>query len=890
MPDRENPKDAPRPEDLTTPYRTPPGAEETTEEPIRPALTALGERYDLLGELGRGGMGVVYKARDKETGGVVALKVLQAEIAARPDVIERFKSELLLARKVTHKNVCRTHELLRFGDTVAISMEYVEGESLRAILKRFGGVPLRRGLEWTAQICSALAEAHAQGVIHRDLKPENIVIARDGTAKVMDFGIARCLEPQGTAAATASALATIIGTPAYMSPEQAEGKPADHRTDIYSLGLVLYEMFTGRRAFDAATPVALMAKHLHETAPPPREVEPLLPAFLARAIEKCLEKDPQQRFPSAAALASVLDKREVPEAAEGEASAAAPLPRGFRRRAWATVGIVAALAFALGLSTSFLRTSPRPYWKLPSEAAAQVLAHGGNVYQAGVSPDGNQFVYVFEAELHLQTIGGGQPRKLTSDGFRKAWPRFSPDGRRIVYERHSREGDAASLYEIELPAGVPRLLLEDAVKGEWSPDGKQLAFIRPSTRQAYVANADGSQPRSLGSSWVWPLSGVSWSPDGKRLALVDDGKVYLVSRDGASRKQVPIVGVSPDERVLAVAFTPDKDFVLVMRPTGGQTHQLYSLSLLNGSLLPFIVGRFDVSNPTFARNGQSVLVTAVEERERIVASRVGPQKRGSLQQLTFGASPIRFRLSPDDLQIAYVDWRGAGRGELWLVNRDGTDPRLLTRETDGMSELAWAPDGRSLVFTGREGLWILPLAVGKPHLLNTFKGSPRSKRHPSYTFDGGHIVFLQTAEGRDNIWKTPAAGGEATPLTTDGSCAVPVASPAGPEVAYYRKNAQDKYELRIVDTRTSQDRLVLGEQVLAELNLNPGLPLRWSRDGRHLFVDTARGLLRVGAAGGRPEPFSFHVGAEFEVDSSQQTILFLDSTFSAQLWLYTDLR
>jgi hypothetical protein len=117
-----------------------------------------------------------------------------------------------------------------------------------------------------------------------------------------------------------------------------------------------------------------------------------------------------------------------------------------------------------------------------------------------------------------------------------------------------------------------------------------------------------------------------------------------------------------------------------------------------------------------------------------------------------------------------------------------------------------------------------------------------------------------------------------------------VASPAGPEVAYYRKNAQDKYELRIVDTRTSQDRLVLGEQVLAELNLNPGLPLRWSRDGRHLFVDTARGLLRVGAAGGRPEPFSFHVGAEFEVDSSQQTILFLDSTFSAQLWLYTDLR
>jgi len=227
---------------------------EVTQDIHPPAPGALSERYDLLGELGRGGMGVVYKARDKETGGVVALKVLQAEIAARPDVIERFKSELLLARKITHKNVCRTHELLRFGDTVVISMEYVEGESLRAVLRRFGGVPLRRGLEWTTQICSALAEAHAQGVVHRDLKPENILIARDGSAKVMDFGIARSLEPQ----ATATAMATIIGTPAYMSPEQAEGKPVDHRTDIYALGLVLYEMFTGRPAFQADTPIGML--------------------------------------------------------------------------------------------------------------------------------------------------------------------------------------------------------------------------------------------------------------------------------------------------------------------------------------------------------------------------------------------------------------------------------------------------------------------------------------------------------------------------------------------------------------------------------------------------------------------------------------------------------
>ncbi|MCI0403692.1 MAG: serine/threonine protein kinase, partial [Acidobacteria bacterium] len=290
-----------------------------TQDIHSPAPDALRERYELLGELGRGGMGVVYKARDKETGGVVALKVLQAEIAARPDVIERFKSELLLARKITHKNVCRTYELLRFGDTVVISMEYVEGESLRAVLKRFGSAPLRRGLEWAAQICSALAEAHGQGVVHRDLKPENILIARDGAAKVMDFGIARSLEPQATATAT------VIGTPAYMSPEQAEGKPVDHRTDIYALGLVLYEMFTGRPAFQADTPIGMLTARLQETPPPPSSVEPDLPDRIDRAIQKCLERKPEKRFQSVTDLEAALTRKTAARPVAGEAGGV-PLP------------------------------------------------------------------------------------------------------------------------------------------------------------------------------------------------------------------------------------------------------------------------------------------------------------------------------------------------------------------------------------------------------------------------------------------------------------------------------------------------------------------------------------------------------------------------------------
>ncbi|MGH9669832.1 MAG: serine/threonine-protein kinase, partial [Terriglobales bacterium] len=199
----------------TTPY----GSEEPTAEQrwATSAPTSLRQRYDILRELGRGGMGVVYQARDRETDEMVALKVINPQIAADQAIVERFKNELRLARKITHKNVCRMYELLRFDDTVAIAMEYVEGESLRAILDRYGSVPLRRGMEWTGQICAALAEAHAQGIVHRDLKPENLLVDPYGQIKVMDFGIARSVDSRVTGTGV------IIGTPAYMSPEQAEG-------------------------------------------------------------------------------------------------------------------------------------------------------------------------------------------------------------------------------------------------------------------------------------------------------------------------------------------------------------------------------------------------------------------------------------------------------------------------------------------------------------------------------------------------------------------------------------------------------------------------------------------------------------------------------------------
>ncbi|MGH9574048.1 MAG: serine/threonine protein kinase [Candidatus Acidiferrales bacterium] len=269
------------------------------------AIAALGQRYDVLDAAGHGSMGNVYKARDRETGEIVALKLLKPEIASDQQMMDRFKNELLFARKITHKNICRVHEFNRLGGIACTSMEFIEGESLRSVLNRFGAMSLRKGIDLAQQMCAGLKEAHAQGIVHRDLKPENVMIDSRGNVKIMDFGIARSME------SLTRMTGAMVGTPAYMAPEQVSGKPVDYRTDIYSLGLILYEVFTGTQAFTADNAVAVAMKQLHESPAPPREIEPGIPVPIERAILKCLEKEPQSRFQSVARMENIFSSSAV---------------------------------------------------------------------------------------------------------------------------------------------------------------------------------------------------------------------------------------------------------------------------------------------------------------------------------------------------------------------------------------------------------------------------------------------------------------------------------------------------------------------------------------------------------------------------------------------------
>jgi tRNA A-37 threonylcarbamoyl transferase component Bud32 len=263
--------------------------------------TMFARRFEIIEEIGRGGMGTVYKAYDNKIREVVALKLLKPEIASDLEVIERFRNEIKLARQVSHRHVCRMYDLGEEWLSIYISMEYVAGEDLKSFIRRSGHLNEAKAVGLAKQIAEGLAEAHRIGVVHRDLKPQNVMIDKDGNAKIMDFGIARSLHTKGV-----TGTGVIIGTPEYMAPEQAEGRDIDHRVDIYALGAILFEMVTGRVPFEGATPLSIVLKHRSEPPADPQTINLQLSPGLSRIILKCLEKSRDNRFRSAAEVLEAL--------------------------------------------------------------------------------------------------------------------------------------------------------------------------------------------------------------------------------------------------------------------------------------------------------------------------------------------------------------------------------------------------------------------------------------------------------------------------------------------------------------------------------------------------------------------------------------------------------
>jgi serine/threonine protein kinase len=367
--------------------------------------TLFAERYEIVEELGKGGMGKVYRVFDKTTKQDVALKLLKSDIASDKKTIERFRNELILARKITHKNVCRMYDLNEENNTFFITMEYIQGEDLKSLIRRMGKIPVEKALDITRQVCSGLKEAHDLGIVHRDLKPQNIMIDRDGYAKIMDFGIACSIRMEGI---TEEGLS--FGTPDYMSPEQVKGQDADERSDIYSLSVNMYEMVTGTVPFKDETPYAVAMKHVNVDPQPPKEINPQIPEEINRIILRCMEKRKDERYQTVQELLTALInaiktlkikaripsvEKDIPSAVEKEKDSAVALGAYKRRSPYLIFGILLVAAVIIAGGYFLLTKSSLPE---EPEALAQASEWENSIAVLpfrDLSPDQNQEHFSF---------------------------------------------------------------------------------------------------------------------------------------------------------------------------------------------------------------------------------------------------------------------------------------------------------------------------------------------------------------------------------------------------------------------------------------------------------------------------------------------------------------
>ena len=493
--------------------------------------------YRVTEMIGEGGMGAVYKAVDTHLDRPVAIKVLPPDKVADPERRQRFILEAKAASALRHPNIVVIHDIAADRGRDFIVMELVEGQSLDQIIGR-KGMKLNEALGRAVQIADGLAKAHAAGIVHRDIKPTNIMVTPDGQVKILDFGLAKLTEDAPPEAAGPTMTmgrdekprteeGYVVGTAAYMSPEQAEGKKVDARSDIFSFGAVLYEMLTGRRAFGRESGMKTLAAVLNEEPKPPSAINESVPPELERVLARCLRKDPQRRWQTMSDLKVAL--QELKEDSESGKLKAAAVPVG-RRRSKAMVLLAIASVLVVAAAFALLKVLvPKP--RGPVEYAISPLTYDSGVTTSPtLSPDGSLMAYASDREgngnfdIWVQQVSGGKPLRLTNHPADDWFPSFSPDGSRIAF-RSDRDG--GGIYLVDVLGGEPRRIADRGFIPKFSPDGRWISFIiLPASLElrqykTCVVSPKGGEPRQILGDFLFDfvVQGAAsvWSPDSKQL-------------------------------------------------------------------------------------------------------------------------------------------------------------------------------------------------------------------------------------------------------------------------------------------------------------------------------------------------------------------------------------
>jgi len=799
-------------------------------------------------------MGEVYRAKDIRLGRDVAVKVLPKEFANHSERMQRFEREARSASALNHPAIITIYDVGFSGSDAYIAMEYIDGKNLAELLST-GRLQLKKIIALATQFADALAKAHEAGIVHRDLKPENLMITSDGFLKILDFGLAKLTTPSTDVSAfqTQTSAGMVMGTASFMSPEQAAGRAVDYRSDQFSFGSILYEMVTGRRAFSKNTAPETMTAIIRDEVEPVSSIVPDLPGPIRWIIERCMARDPDERYASTRDLArdlqSVRDHFSEITSSSGSAQSIEAIKP--RNRLLLPLAILIALFAGAAFTYWFHRTPPQ------TPAVFRNLTYSGSDSSPSVSSNGQLVAFRSDRDgtprIWLKQLKGGNEVAITSGP--DDLPRFSPDGSLLLFIRN--EGTSASLFRVPVLGGEERKIIEDVRSADWSPDGNKIAFIRWKVAQGnpdsefLIVNPDGSGLQQLAVIKERQLQSVRWSPDGHYLVAT-----VIVQGNYGSRDAIALIDIqnkktrwilSSYSSPTSAVWTGTKNQIAYFSPeTGVALFQLRGDSTLylhdveTGERKPVFWAQSAGEIMDIAGKGKLVMHSA-SLRENLREITLNGEKISETSAwLTRGNSCNRQPVySPDGKHILFSSNMAANL-DLWELSTESRSLRRITEDAAGDWDPTYSPDGKHILWSSnRNGHFEIWMANTDGSGASQVTKDGVDAENPAMTLDGKWIVYNSYNPDLKirGIWKIHPDGSGAARIAT-GLTQWPEVSPDGRYASYgfYKQSLNDifTYE-RVVEIES-------GVQVSFEIKVSNrdrvGGRMRWMPDGKSIvFVD-----------------------------------------------------